>query len=170
MVDFSQEQMDQFWITDKEDFIRQLHEETVRDVPWVSKAWPPEIIRKNVSYSVDRAIANGFRNDVDIRIFVGLMITVGPDFDQHTDIHQVLFDSSLSSEERWDKLSDDPKYANAWEEMNRPEHQDEWYPEGRGDIKQAYPTTYMLPGFIALYKKMREEEYYFLEPGESISD
>lgn len=169
MVDFTQKQMDQFWPADKEDFIRQLHEDIVQEEAWVSRAWPPELIRKNVGYAVDRAMANGFENDMDIRIFAGLMFTIGPDFDQHPDIQKVLSDTSLSTEARWDKLMQDPGYAAAWDMMNKPERQDNWYPEGRGDIARAYPTTYMLPGFIALYEKVRKETYYFLEPGEDIN-
>ena len=169
MTNISQDQLDRFWIADKDDFIRQLYENIVEEVPWVSRAWPPEFIRTTVAYAVDRALANGFEKDTDIRTFVDIMFAVTPDFDQHPEIHKVLSDTSLSTEERWDKLSEDPAYAKIWEELTDISHENEWFAEGHGDIRKAYPTTYMLPGFIALYQKRREEEYYFLSPGESVS-
>ncbi|MDE7064500.1 MAG: hypothetical protein K2O70_03395, partial [Desulfovibrionaceae bacterium] len=147
-----------------------LQEDVVKSAPWVSEAWPPPAIHESVAYSVDRALANGLTQDLDIRNFVSMMFIIGPDFDQHPEIQKVLSNASLSPVQRWEKLAEDPAYHDAWQQLSDPIHQSEWFCEARGHIEDAYPTTYMLPGFVALYNKIREEQYPFLAPGESLDD
>ena len=166
MITVTQQQFDRFWIADKEDFITRLQEEVIEDAPWVRTAWPPRLLHEAVAYSLDRALANGFTDDVDLRTFVSLMFVIGPDFDQNPEIHKVLSDTSLSTTERWDRLTQDPAYSQIWQELSESNHQTDWFPEEREKIEQAYPTTYALPGFVALYDKVRKERYHNLSPGE----
>lgn len=166
MINVTQQQLDRFWIADKEDFISRLQEEVIEDAPWVREAWPPQLLRETVAYSLDRALANGFTDDVDLRTFVSLMFVIGPDFDQNLKIRKVLDDTSLTTAERWDKLAQDSAYSHIWQELSEPSHQENWFPEEKGKIEQAYPTTHALPGFVALYNKIRKERYPYLSPGE----
>jgi len=96
------------------------------------------------------------------------MFSVGPDFDQNPTLLAGLRDTDLSMDERWQKLSEDPKYTEAWGEADGMEHQENWFVEGCGNIKDAYPTTYLEPDFIALYEKVRKERYPDMSPGESL--
>lgn len=170
MITVSKEQMNTFYMADKEIFINEMLEEIKKDIPSVNKYFHPKMLYDAVAYSLDRAIANGFTDDLDIRTFVGLMFIIGPDFDQHPEVHKLLADSSLSTEERWDVLTEASEFSDILEELSTPSHQNTWFPEAHGSIEKAYPTTYILPRFRALYDKVRAEKYSFLAPGESLSD
>ena len=168
-LNITQEQLDSVGLSDKESFIEELTANVMQENPTLTKFWPQKLFRVLVAYGIDRAtIAHGFTRDSDVSLFVSIMFSVGPDFDQNPVLLSGLRDTSLSMDDRWEKLSEDSQYTDAWGEADGMEHQDNWFVEGRGNIKDAYPTTYQEPGFIELYEKVRRERYPELRPGQSL--
>jgi hypothetical protein len=168
-MQITQEQAESLHLLDRDAFIAQLCREVADDVAWVKHAWPPDMIHRMVRYAYDRAtIANGFVRDMDISIYVQLFFDVSTAFDQHPAIAQVLHDPSRQPDEKWDTVNE-AEFAEVWEEVGRQEGDALLFPETKGNIQDAYPTTHHLPGFQTLYAKMRKEHYYFLEDGESLN-
>lgn len=168
-LNITQEQFDSIGLSDRESFIAELTESVMRKNSTLAKFWPEKLFKVLVAYGIDRAtIAHGFSRDQDVFLFVSIMFSVGPDFDQNPTLLAGLRDTTLSMDERWEKLSEDSKYTEAWGEADGMEHQENWFVEGRGNIADAYPTTYSEPGFIELYGKVRRERYPELAPGESL--
>jgi hypothetical protein len=170
-MQISNEQAESTHLLDSEGFINRLCEEVAQPDSWVVQAWPPQFIRERVRYAYNRAtIANGLERDVDIRIYVGLFFEISAEFDQHPAIAKVLHDSSLMPDEKWDLLMEDEQFVAAWDDVEKREPQIPLFPEGKGKIEDAYPTTYHLSGFQKLYDKVRNEDFPYLEEGEYLSD
>lgn len=76
---------------------------------------------------------------------------------------------SLQPDEKWDILGESPEYKPVWEQLKRESSGALLFPETKGRIEEAYPTTYHLPGFHKLYAHMRSGQYAFLAEGESLN-
>lgn len=166
----TQEQSESSHLLDQEGFITQLCEEVAHEDSWVKLAWPPEMIRRMVQYAYDRAtIANGLVRDVDISIYAQLFFEVSSAFDQHPAIVEVLHNPSLQPDEKWDIIGESPEFKPVWEQLERESEQALLFPETKGRIEEAYPTTHYMPGFQKLYAYMRSGQYSFLADGESLN-
>lgn len=167
-MQISQTQFESTHTLDKDGFITRLCEEVINDVSWVERAWPPQFIQQMVSYAYDRAtIANGLMRDMDISIYVTVLFLTHAEFDQHPRIANVLHDSTLHPDEKWTILMG-PDFEKLWDSLESESHNENLFPEGQDRIEDAYPTTHHMAGFQELYAKVRRENYYFLEDGESM--
>lgn len=163
--------LDQLNLLEPETFLRNLEEEILSNHPWVSRALPARECTKTIQYAIDRAkIGNGFIFDLDIRIFVDLMFKFSPDFDQNAAFRELLDNKEITPSKRWIELTENVKFNRAWEKVAKNASKAKWQPESHGKISKAYPLTYKMPGFQALYNKVRADQWPYLEPGASLSD
>ncbi|WP_143195261.1 hypothetical protein [Archangium sp. Cb G35] len=114
---FTRAQLDEWLQRDPEQFVERVLERVREQHPTLRST--DDMLRDSIRAGVKRARVNGLRSDRQVSEFILIMFEVAPNFDQQKDIRQMLDDTSLPVEERWERLFT-PAFDAAWDEADQP--------------------------------------------------
>ncbi len=138
MLVVRQQQINNFLLRDENKFIRFVMEHIRENHPHRVAECPEKLLEEMVRFGVERARTHGFERAEDLTAFIAVMFKIAPNFDEQTEIRQVLDDSKISINNKfewlWNTTSDE-----AWEEAKKNCKTEIWFTKETPESKEFVP-------------------------------